>query len=118
MSVVQDFKEFAIKGNAVDMAVGILIGVAFNKIVQSLVNDIFMPPLGLIIGGVEFKDLRLVLKDAAVGDTGEAIPEVALRYGQFINTCIEFLIIAFAAFVAVRVMNALMRGRENEAEVG
>jgi len=115
---LSDFKEFAVKGNVLDMAVGILVGVAFNKIVQSLVNDIFMPPLGMLLGGVEFKDLKLVLRpeqiDASVDPT-LTTPEVAIRYGQFINTCVEFVIIALAAFIAVRVMTSVMRKREQSA---
>ena len=115
---LSDFREFAVKGNVLDMAVGILIGVAFNKIVQSLVNDIFMPPIGMLLGGVEFKDLKLVLRsghiDTAV-DPAVTIPEVAIRYGQFINTCVEFIIIALAAFIAVRIMTSVIRKREQAA---
>ena len=115
MGFAQEFREFAVKGNVVDMAVGVLIGVAFNKVVQSLVNDVFMPPLGVLIEGVEFKDLRLVLRpERAIEETGAVIPEAAIRYGLFINICIEFLIIALAAFVAVRVMNRVIREREAE----
>ncbi|HQL41490.1 MAG TPA: large-conductance mechanosensitive channel protein MscL, partial [Candidatus Omnitrophota bacterium] len=89
MSIVQEFKDFAVKGNAIDMAVGIIIGAGFGKIVTSLVNDVIMPPIGLLLGGVDFKNLKVVLK-AAVGD----LPAVTLNYGAFINTTIDFLIVA------------------------
>jgi len=112
--LLQEFREFAIKGNAVDMALGILMGAAFNKVVNSLVNDIFMPPLGFLIGGVEFRDLQVLIRAAGVGPNGEQIPEVAIRYGNFINVCLEFVIVAASAFVVVKVMNRLIRLREKE----
>ncbi len=112
MSLVTEFREFALKGNVVDMAVGIIIGVAFNNVVNSMVNDILMPPIGWAIGGVEFKDLELVLRSASVGPAGEQIAAVAIRYGAFINAVIQFLIIAFSAFVVVKLMNRLIRRRE------
>jgi large conductance mechanosensitive channel len=115
MGFIQEFREFAVKGNVIDMAVGIVLGVAFNKIVTSLVNDIFMPPLGYVIGRVEFKDLAAVLRPATVDHRGVTMPEVAIRYGLFINTVIEFLIIAFAAFVVVKTMNRVIRARERTA---
>ncbi|MBI1369962.1 MAG: large-conductance mechanosensitive channel protein MscL [Planctomycetes bacterium] len=114
MGFMQEFKEFAVKGNAMDMAVGIIIGAAFNKVVQSIVNDLIMPPIGMIIGGVDFKNLQIVLKDATVSDAGKEIPAVAIRYGMFLNTCIEFLIIAFSVFCIVKMMNRLIRKREKE----
>ena len=104
MSIVKEFKEFAIKGNAIDMAVGIVIGAAFGKIVSSLVNDVIMPPIGLLIGGVDFKNLKLILKAAAIDR-----PEVALNYGLFINNVLDFLIVAFAIFVVVKGINKLKR---------
>ena len=113
MSFVQEFKEFALKGNVIDMAVGIVIGVAFNKIVNSLVNDIIMPPIGMLLGRVEFKDLMLVLKPAVVTEEGVIeSPEVAMRYGLFINTVIEFFIVALSVFVVVKAMNRVIRRRE------
>lgn len=112
MGFVQEFKEFAVKGNAMDMAVGIIIGAAFNKIVTSIVADIIMPPVGMAIGGVDFKNLQVVLKDAAVGAAGEAIPAVAIRYGMFLNTVIEFIIVALSVFVVVKFMNRLIQKRE------
>ena len=107
MSMIKEFKEFAIKGNMIDMAVGIIIGAAFGKIVSSLVKDVIMPPLGILIGGVDFKDLAITLKVAA-GD----VPAVTLNYGMFIQTCVDFLIVAFAIFMAVKVINALKKKEE------
>ena len=107
--MLKEFKEFAVKGNAVDMAVGIIIGAAFGKIVSSLVNDVIMPPIGLLIGGVHFSGLAFTLKKA-VGDT----PAVVVGYGQFVQTVVDFTIIAFAIFVAVKVINTLKR-KEEEA---
>jgi large conductance mechanosensitive channel len=116
MSFIQEFKEFAVKGNAVDMAVGIILGAAFNKIVNSLVNDIFMPPLGFLISGVEFRDLQIVIRDAGMNELGQAVPEVAIRYGAFINTLIEFVIVAFSVFVVVKVMNKVIKARPPETK--
>lgn len=107
MSIIKEFKEFAVKGNAVDMAVGIIIGASFGKIINSLVNDVIMPPLGLLIGGVDFKNLKLVLK-AATADA----PAVAINYGAFVNTTIDFLIVAFSIFIVIKGINALNRGRK------
>ena len=104
MGVISEFKAFAVKGNVVDMAVGIIIGAAFGKIVSSFVGDVVMPPLGLLIGGVDFSDLAVVLKPAA----GE-IPAVVLAYGKFIQTVIDFLIVAFAIFMGVKMINRLKR---------
>ena len=112
MGLVQEFKEFAVKGNAVDMAVGIIIGAAFNGVVQSLVNDVAMPPLGWIIGGVDFSDLKVVLSPAKTSETGETIAEVAILYGKFVNTVINFLVVAFTVFLVVKVMNRLINARE------
>lgn len=102
--MLKEFKEFAMRGNVVDMAVGVIIGSAFGKIVTSLVNDIVMPPIGLILGNVDFSDFKLTLKSASDGT-----PPVALGYGVFINTVINFLIIAFCIFLVVRSMNRLKK---------
>ena len=117
MGLLKEFQEFAVKGNAVDMAVGIVIGAAFTKIVNSLVNDIIMPPIGLLLGGVDFKDLKAVLKegvpavtDAAGAVTTPEVAEVAIRYGLFINNVIDFVIVAFAIFMAVKTVNKLRDG--------
>ncbi|MCX6557851.1 MAG: large-conductance mechanosensitive channel protein MscL [Candidatus Aminicenantes bacterium] len=104
MGFVKEFKTFAMRGNVMDMAVGIVIGVAFGKIVTSLVNDVIMPPIGLLMGGVDFSHLAITLK-AAVGSA----PAVTLKYGMLINTVIDFLIVVFAIFLVVKGMNALKR---------
>jgi large conductance mechanosensitive channel len=104
MSIVKEFKEFAIKGDAVDMAVGIVIGAAFGKIVNSLVNDIIMPPIGMLIGGVDFKNLVITLKDATVTN-----PAVTIKYGAFINNIIDFTIVAASIFIVVRAITALKK---------
>ena len=109
MKLVDEFKSFAMKGNVVDMAVGIIIGAAFGKIVSSMVSDIIMPPLGLIIGGVNFTELKLVMKAAT-----ETHPAVTWNYGNFIQVCFDFLIVAFAVFLAIKAINAA-RKKEDEA---
>ena len=109
MSLIQEFKAFAVRGNVIDMAVGVVIGTAFCKIVSSLVADVVMPPIGLLVGGVDFTDLVIVLK-AAEGD----IPAVSLNYGTFLQTVFDFLIIAFSIFMAVKAINRLKR-KEAEA---
>ncbi|MDD6126310.1 MAG: large-conductance mechanosensitive channel protein MscL [Paraprevotella sp.] len=115
MSFIQDFKAFALKGNVVDMAVGVIIGGAFGKIVTSIVNNIIMPPIGVITGGVDFTDLKLVIKEAEkAGD--EVIAEaVTLNYGQFIQDVVDFLIIAFCIFLMVKGIAALSRKKEEPA---
>lgn len=112
MKIVQEFKQFAVKGNMIDMAVGIIIGGAFGKIVSSLVNDVIMPPLGLLLGGVNFTDLKLNLKGAGVDEAGNAIEAVTLNYGTFVQTFIDFLIIAFAVFIMIKAMNNLKKKEE------
>jgi len=109
MGMMSEFKEFAIKGNAVDMAVGIVIGAAFGKIVSSFVSDVIMPPIGLLLGGVDFSKLAFTLKEAS-GD----VAAVAISYGKFIQTMLDFVIIAFAIFMVVKAMNA---SKKKEAEV-
>lgn len=111
MGMLSEFKEFAVKGNVVDMAVGIIIGAAFGKIVSSLVTDVIMPPIGLALGGVDFTNLQVVLQ-AAQGD----VEEVAIRYGQFIQTVIDFVIVAFAIFMGIKAMNSMKREEEAPAE--
>jgi len=112
MKLIQEFKQFAVKGNMIDMAVGIIIGGAFGKIVSSLVNDVLMPPLGLLIGGVDFADLKATLKQASVNELGEAIPAVTLNYGMFIQTAIDFLIIALVVFMIIKAINSLKKKEE------
>ena len=111
MGMMQEFKEFAVKGNVVDMAVGIIIGAAFGKIVSSFVADVIMPPIGVILGNVDFSDLAITLKEAA----GEA-PAVVLSYGKFIQTVVDFTIVAFAIFIAIKMINKLKREEEAEPE--
>ena len=110
MSLIQEFKAFAARGNVIDMAVGIIIGAAFGKIVSSFVGDVIMPPIGLILGGVDFSDLAVTLK-AAEGD----IPAVVIAYGKFIQTIIDFLIISFAIFMGLKAINTLKKKQEEEA---
>jgi large conductance mechanosensitive channel len=110
MRIMQEFKEFALRGNVVDLAVGVIIGAAFGKIVTALVDGIIMPPIGLALGGVNFRELAYVLKPAALDVTGKVTaPAVAMQYGAFAQTVIDFLIIAFVIFVMVKVMNRLKR---------
>lgn len=108
--ILTEFKNFAVKGNMIDMAVGIIIGGAFGKIVSSLVNDVIMPPLGLLIGGVNFSDLKITMKSAFVDAAGVAQPAVTLNYGNFIQVLFDFLIVAFAIFWMVKVINRLKDG--------
>ncbi len=115
MGIVKEFKDFAVKGNALDMAVGIILGASFNKVVTSVVNDLIMPPIGLMLGGVDFKDLQFVLQEASVGPDGKPVAEVAIKFGQFINTTLDFLIVAFTVFMIVKLMNRVIRNREAEA---
>lgn len=104
MTIIKEFKKFIVNGNAVDVAVGIVIGASFGKIVTSLVSDVLMPPIGLMLGGVDFKNLKIILKAA----TAES-QAVSLNYGQFINTLLDFLIIAFCVFLMVKMINHLKK---------
>jgi len=108
MKLIDEFKTFALKGNVVDMAVGIIIGGAFGKIVSSLVSDVIMPPIGLLVGGVNFADLSFVMKEA-IGDA----PAVTLNYGNFIQVVFDFLIVAFAIFMMIKAMNSLKKKEES-----
>lgn len=113
MSFLQEFKTFAMRGNVVDMAVGIIIGGAFGKIVSSIVSDIIMPPVGLLIGGVKFQNLKIVLKHAHTDvATGKVTDAVSINYGNFINTALDFIIIAFAIFLLVKLINSMKRKEE------
>ena len=109
MAIIKEFKEFISKGNVVDLAVGVIIGAAFGKIITSLVDDILMPPLGFIMGGVDFSSKKLILISA---DAVFKIEEVAIRYGNFINAVIQFLIVSFCIFAVIKTMNALKRKEE------
>ncbi len=112
MGMMKEFKEFAIKGNVMDMAVGIVIGAAFGKIVGSLVTDVIMPPIGILLGAVDFSSLSIVLKEAT-----EATEAVTLNYGVFINTIINFLIIAFAIFIVIKGINSAKKKEEEKPSV-
>lgn len=111
MSITSEFKEFISRGNVIDLAVGVIIGGAFGKIVTSLVDQVIMPPIGLIMGGIDFSQMKVVLK--AAGADPKTMPEVAIQYGAFINTLIQFLIVAFVIFLLVKGINSL---RRQEAE--
>jgi large conductance mechanosensitive channel len=120
MSIVKEFKEFAMKGNMLDMAIGIIIGVAFNRIVTSLVQDIFMPVIGFLVGGVNFENLQYVIQSEVIDGTGEVVQElVAVRYGSFLQTLIDFLLIALTVFIVIKAINRMKKKSEDvkEAEV-
>ncbi|MDD2365267.1 MAG: large-conductance mechanosensitive channel protein MscL [Desulfuromonadaceae bacterium] len=104
MSMIKEFKEFAVKGNVIDMAVGIIIGAAFGKIISSLVGDVVMPPIGVLLGGVDFSNLSVVIQEA-----NDKNPAVLIRYGKFIQSVVDFTIIAFSIFIAVKAMNSFKR---------
>lgn len=108
--MLKEFKAFALRGNVVDMAVGIIIGAAFGAIVKSLVDDVLMPPLGALIGGVDFSSLTFTLREASAGT-----PAVVIRYGVFFNSVVSFLIVAFAVFLLIRVMNRMLKHEEAPA---
>jgi len=107
MKIVDEFKAFAMKGNVIDLAVGIIIGAAFGKIVTSIVKDIIMPPIGFLIGGVNFSDLKFIIKEAVEGK-----PAVTLNYGNFIQETFDFFIVAFAIFMVIKALNAMKKKEE------
>lgn len=109
MSFMSEFKEFAVKGNVIDMAVGIIIGAAFGKVVSSFVSDVVMPPIGLAIGGVNFTDLAIVIQEAS-----EGVDAVMIKYGAFLQTVFDFLIVALAIFVAIKTMNSMKKKEEEK----
>ena len=111
MGMIKEFREFAVKGNVVDMAIGIIIGAAFGKIVSSLVADVITPPIGLLVGGVNFSGLKVTLADATT-----TAPAVTLNYGVFLQSTFDFLIVAFAMFLVIKAMNTLKRGQKPAAE--
>lgn len=114
MGFVKEFKEFAMRGNVIDLAVGVIIGASFGKIVTSLVNDLIMPPIGYLTGGIDFSEKKLVLKP---GDEANAVAEVSVKYGNFLNTLIQFLIIAFCIFIIVKIINKLNRKKADSPSV-
>ena len=112
MGMISEFKEFAMRGNVIDLAVGVVIGAAFGKIVTALVEKVIMPPIGLLIGGVDFSRLSIVLKEATVDAAGKEVPAVVLAYGEFFNALIQFIIIAFAIFLVVKAINRMRKPAE------
>lgn len=112
MSMLQEFKEFAMKGNVVDMAVGVIIGGAFGKIVTSFVADVVMPPIGVLLGGVSFADLVITLKEASKNAAGVDVPAVVISYGKFIQTVVDFTIVAVVIFLIIKLMNAAKKKAE------
>ena len=116
MGFLKEFKEFAVKGNVMDMAVGVIIGGAFGKIVTSLVNDVIMPPIGMIVGGVDFSDMKLTMKKAVLDAAGEVVsPAVTWNYGAFIQQVVDFTILAFCVFILVKLINSLNKKKEAPA---
>lgn len=109
MGMISEFKEFAMRGNVIDLAVGVVIGAAFGKIVTALVEKVIMPPIGLLIGKVDFSDLKWTLAEATTDAAGAEVPAVVIGYGEFINTVIQFIIVAFAIFMLIKVLNKLAR---------
>ncbi len=109
MGMISEFKEFAMRGNVIDLAVGVVIGAAFGKIVTALVEKIIMPPLGWLIGGIDFSDLAWTLAPTRVAEDGAEIPAVVIAYGEFFNTVIQFVIVAFAIFLLIKAVNRLAR---------
>jgi len=117
MSMMKEFRDFAMKGNVIDLAVGIIIGAAFGKIVSSVVNDVIMPPIGLLVGGINFTDIKITMKDAIADPaTGKIIKDaVTLKIGNFIQTLVDFTIVAFSVFLMVKGLNTLSKKKEAEA---
>lgn len=114
MGFVSEFKTFAMRGNVLDMAVGIIIGGAFGKIVSSFVADVIMPPIGLLVGGVDFSDIKLTLKDAVMNGSEVTTPAVTMNIGLFLNTVIDFTIVAFAIFLLIKGVNNLAKKKAEE----
>ncbi len=117
MKIITEFKEFAMKGNVLDMAIGIILGGAFGKIVSSLVTDVLMPPLGLLIGGVDFSDLRITLKHEVLNAAGAILsPAVSINYGKFVQSAIDFTLVALAIFILIKGINRLRKKSAEPAE--
>ncbi|PKP48669.1 MAG: large conductance mechanosensitive channel protein MscL [Bacteroidetes bacterium HGW-Bacteroidetes-1] len=112
MGFVSEFKTFAMRGNVMDMAIGIIIGGAFGKIVASFVNDVIMPPIGLLVGGADFSDLKITMKEAVMNGAEIVTPAVTINYGSFVNALIDFIIIAFAIFMMIKAMNRMKKKQE------
>ena len=114
MGMMSEFREFAMRGNVIDLAVGVVIGAAFGKIVTALVDKVIMPPLGLALGGVDFADLVITLKAATVDAAGDAVPAVVIGIGEFLNALVQFVIVAFAIFMVVKAINRMSRRRPED----
>lgn len=115
MGLIKEFKEFAVKGNAIDLAIGVIIGAAFGKIISSIVTDLLMPPIGLILGGINFTDLKITLKQAVIDNTGKVLSSpVTINIGNFIQVAVDFIIIAFILFLVVKGMNKMVKKKEEE----
>lgn len=112
MGMLKEFKEFAVKGNVIDLAVAVIIGGAFGKIVSSFVKDIVMPPIGVMLGGVKFSDLALVLKEGSMSAAGEEIAPVLMNYGLFVQNVVDFIIVAFVIFIAIKGVNSMKKKEE------
>ncbi len=112
MSIGKEFKEFAMRGNVVDMAVGIIIGAAFGKIITSFVTDVLMPPLGMIIGGTDFSSLKIMLSEPVISGGKVVVEGASLNYGKFVQVTVDFVIIAFAIFIMIKMMNRIMKKNE------
>lgn len=117
MKILDEFKAFAMRGNVIDMAVGVIIGGAFGKIVSSVVADVIMPPIGLLVGGVNFTDLKWEMKESVLNDAGEVVaPAVTMNYGNFLQVTFDFLIVAIAVFAFVKLINSLNKKKKEEAQ--
>ena len=116
MGLIKEFKDFAMRGNVIDLAVGVIIGGAFGKIVNSIVNDIIMPPVGVLIGGVKFTDLKYKIAEAVIENGKETKPAVYMNYGNFIQMVFEFIVIAFSIFMVVKLMNKASNLRKKQEE--
>ncbi len=114
MGLIQEFKEFSIKGNVIDLAVGVIIGGAFGKIVTSIVNDLIMPPIGLLVNGLDFKNIKVVLKEAIKEGDKVIKPELTLNIGNFIQTSVDFIIVSFCIFALIKVINKMKRNQDSE----
>ena len=112
MGMIQEFKAFAMKGNVMDMAVGIIIGSAFGKVISSFVKDVLMPPIGMLMGGVDFSDIAITIKEATTADDGTVAEAVAINIGLFVNATIDFVIVAFAIFMMIKAMNSMKKKEE------
>ncbi len=113
---IADFKSFVMRGNVIDMAVGVVMGTSFNKIITSIVNDLIMPSIGAIMGGINFNDLKYVISPAVIEDGVETVAEAAIKYGAFIQSVVDFLIIAFSMFLVIKIMALMSRKKEEAVE--